>query len=154
MGLKFQIIWIAAFLAVALLCGCSIFEQSRSLSETNRYEDIVKRLGWQEYLKHGQEIIDILSPLSLKELARVEVSTYRGERVAFVGSAQMIGGPNDLVIGGGFHLRVITASAKNLRPECIWCEALVRGTILQVFPESKTIVIEVDERDWLALETG
>jgi hypothetical protein len=59
-----------------------------------------------------------------------------------------------LVTEHGFYLRVVNKEGKDLRPHSVWWEVLVCGKILQVLPENKIIVIEVDESGWLVLQTG
>jgi hypothetical protein len=74
--------------------------------------------------------------------------------VAFVGGGAPPGGTNDLITEGGFYLRVVNKQGKDLRPHSVWWEVMVCGEILQVLPENKLIVLEVDEKDWVVLQTG
>jgi len=91
--------------------------------------------------------------LNSEELARLEISAYRGEKVAFVGSTAPPGGTNDLVTDDGYYLRLVTPTGKDLRPQATLWEVMVCGKILQVLPENKIIVIEVTEKDWKVLAT-
>jgi hypothetical protein len=53
---------------------------------------------------------------------------------------------NDLITEGGFYLRVVNKNGKDLRPMAIWWEAFICGEVI--------IVIEVNEKDWIVLDTG
>ena len=108
--------------------------------------------GWKSELERGHHIVESLAALSGKE-KNIEFTGYRGERVAFVGGGAP-GGMNDLLIEGGFYLRVVNPHGKDLRPQAVWWNAIVCGTIIQVFPENKIIVITVDEKNWRTLDTG
>jgi hypothetical protein len=144
----------AALAVLALATACATSQLKKPAYPNDLEKDFAKSLGWREDLQRGQQIIDKLSPLNREELAKVDVSTYRGERVAFDGVGAPPGGSNDLLTSGGFHLRVINPSHKDLRPHCAWWEVMIRGTILEVLPQSKTIVIEVDEKNWQIVQTG
>ena len=74
--------------------------------------------------------------------------------MAFVGGVAPPGGSNDLLTSGGVYLRIVTHGNKDLRPQAVWWEVIVRGEIQQVLLENKIIVIEVAEKDWTILQTG
>jgi hypothetical protein len=154
MQLLNQLIRTALFVTLASFTACSTFDQGHSMSKADPYEEAAKRFGWLENLKRGQGILDMLAALNTKDLARVEVAAYRGERVAFVGGALPRGRTNDLLTGNGIRLRVVTSAGKDLRPHAVWWEVMVYGTILQVIPENKTIVIKVEEGGWRVMQTG
>lgn len=115
--------------------------------------DVVKKKGWTENYKRGQEILHELSALGPKEKRKLPPTSYRDERVAFVGDAAPPGGTNDLVTDRGFYLRVVNKDGKDLRPHGITWIVVVCGKVWQVFPENKIIVIEVEEEDWEVLMT-
>ncbi len=108
--------------------------------------------------KRGAEIIRGLSTRNPEDKRKSDIAAYRGERVAFVGvsptDADQPVGPNDLMTDRDVKLRVVNKKGKDLRPICVWCEVLVCGEVLDVIPEKKTIVIEVDEEDWIVMQTG
>jgi len=94
-----------------------------------------------------------LAAKSPEESQKVEINAYRGERVAFAGVGAP-GGSNDLVTEHGFYLRVVNRSGKDLRPQSVWWEVMICGKILQVLPENKIIVIEVEDKNWKIIQTG
>jgi hypothetical protein len=117
-------------------------------------EELAKTRGWFANLRLGREIVQELTKLSPEKLARVKVSAYRGERVAFMGVAALPGASNDLFIRNGYYLRVLNPAGKDLRPRSVWWEVMVCGRVLQVLPKNKIIVIQVNEEDWQIFQTG
>jgi hypothetical protein len=141
--------------AILLLLCCSL-RAADSSNAPSPYEDLAKRYGWSTNVSRGKEIVQKLAALSPEELQKVDITAYRGERVAFVGGVAPPGGSNDLVTGDGFYLRVVNKSGKgkDLRPHSAWWEVMICGKILQVLPQNRIIVIEVDEKDWKIIQTG
>jgi hypothetical protein len=148
-----RFILMAPSIVLALVTACAT-SQPKQAAETVSSEDrIAKSFGWEDDLNRGQKMINVLSGLRPQALAKVEVSAYRGERVAFDGVAAPPGASNDLITANGFYLRVINRARKDLRPQSVAWEVMVRGKILQVLPESRIIVIEVNESDWRIIQT-
>lgn len=139
---------------IALLFLCCALQAADTTHAPDSYEPIAKGYGWLSNLKRGEDIVHKLAAMSSEELRKVEVTAYRGERVAFIGSGAPPGGTNDLLTEGGFYLRVLTPSGKDLRPQSVWWEVIVCGKILQILPKNKIIVIEIDEKDWKIIQTG
>ena len=104
-------------------------------------------------LKRGQEIVGKLSALSSKQVDDFDVTAFRDEIVEFVGGGAPPGATNDLLIEGGYYLRVVTPQNKDLRPHSVLWEVHVKGKILQVLPKHKIIVLQVQEKDWYVLQT-
>jgi hypothetical protein len=142
----------AALLALIVACWASA--QTTTTNTTNPYERMAKSFGWSTNFSRGREIVNKLASLSPDELEKLDITAYRGERVAFGGVGAPPGGSNDLVTENGFYLRVLNRSGKDLRPKSVWWEVMVCGKILQVLPKNKIIMIEVDEKDWKITETG
>jgi hypothetical protein len=107
----------------------------------------------RERLKRGQEIVGTLSALNPKQADEFDVTSFGKEIVEFVGGGAPPGATNDLLIEGGYYLRVVNPQNKDLRPHSVLWEVHVRGKILHVFPKNKIIVIEVQEKDWNVLQT-
>jgi hypothetical protein len=109
--------------------------------------------GWTQELDRGTAILQKLSKLTPSQRAATPVDAYRGEKVAFYAGTAPPGGTNDLRTDEGFYLRIVNASGKDLRPHAILCGVLVCGEIMQVLPDNKIIVLEINDPDWLVLET-
>ena len=139
--------------AILLLWCCSL-RAADSTNAPSPYEAMAKSYGWSTNLSRGKEIVQELAALSPEGLEKVDITAYRGERVAFVGGGAPPGGSNDLVTEHGFYLRVVNKSGKDLRPHSVWWEVMICGKILQVLPKNKIIVIELDEKDWKIIQTG
>ena len=93
-----------------------------------------------------------LSALSPEQRQKIKVGAYRGEKVAVVG-IDAPPGIGDRRTEDGLYLRVLYRKGKEppVR-DYIWSESMLRGTILQVLPENKIIVIEIDEEQ--IIQTG
>jgi hypothetical protein len=117
------------------------------------HQSTAEQHGWLRNYERGVEILRSLSALDRESAKRIEISAYRGERVAFAGGAAPPGGTNDLVTEGGFYLRVVNKGGKDLRPLAVSWEVLVFGEVLQVLPQNRIIVIEVNDEDWIILQT-
>jgi len=115
---------------------------------------MAKDFGWTSNLNLGRDISKKIASLTQNERAKLAISAYRGEWVAFVGVAAPPGSSNDLLTRDGFYLRVVNRAGNDLRPHSVWWEVMVYGKISQVLPENKVIVIEVDEKDWKIIQTG
>jgi hypothetical protein len=115
--------------------------------------DIAAEQGWLSEYQRGKKILQTLASITQEERQKLAVTAYRGESVAFVGAGAPPGATNDLLIGGGYYLRVVTGKGKDLRPRATKWEILVRGKILQVLPENKIIVLQVAAPDWRVIET-
>lgn len=117
------------------------------------FEDVARARGWLTNYTRGREIIRELSALSPEQGHKLKFSAYRGEKVAFVG-VDAPPGVGDRYTESGFYLRVVYRKGKEppQHPPYKWSEMLLRGTILQVLPENKIIVIEVDEEQ--IIQTG
>jgi hypothetical protein len=139
---------------LALAPACSSVAQTARTNSTNAYEGFAKRFGWLTNFNRGQAILrEIVSTAG--KAKSFDVTAYRGENVAFTGAGAPPGGTDDLITDAGFYLRVINPAGKDLRPKNVmWAEVMICGKILQVFPENKIIVIEVDEKDLKVLQTG
>ena len=140
-----------AVVLATVLVGCSARAPLVARVSSND-QATAETYGWKAELERGHEIVKSLSALGVK-LKNLEFTGYRDERVAFIGGGTP-GGMNDLLIEGGFYLRVVNPRGKDLRPEAVWWNAIVCGSIIQVFPENKIIVIRVDEKNWKTLDTG
>jgi hypothetical protein len=139
---------------LACVVGCGSTARVETAQEPNPYAELLEKEGWQKSYKRGAEILQELSALSPERRKKLDTAAYRGERVTFVGGGAPPGGTNDLITEAGFYLRVVNNQGKDLRPQAAWWAVLLCGEILQVLPENKIIVLEVDEKDWLVLETG
>lgn len=135
----------------ALVLGSGVACQQSDSPRRN--ERIAEESGWLANYKRGREIIQELAALGPSG-QKIQIAAYRQERVAFVGGGAPPGATNDLIIGGGFYLRVVNKAGKDLRPQAVWWEVMVCGEILQVLPENKIIVLQVEEKDWIILQTG
>jgi hypothetical protein len=150
-----------SFLSFALLVlggfwcmSCRTTHTTPVTGAASAEEQIAEVRGWSFNLKRGHEIIQELEAFSPKELATVRLSAYRGERVAFWGGPASEY-PNDLITEGGYYLRIIVLGNKDLTPcKAIWWEVIVCGKIVQVRPQNKIIVIEVNEEDWQFVASG
>jgi hypothetical protein len=120
------------------------------------YAGFAKWKGWREEYNKGKQLIRELKSLSTEQIKEYGVKAHRDEKLSFVGSGAPPGGTNDLILEGGYYLRVVNPEgeeAKDLRPHAAMWEVMLRGTVLQVLPENKIIVLEVGEKDWEVLET-
>ena len=141
------VVMVGLVLGAAL--GCGQPDGEGTTQEPDPYANTVERQGWRKNYERGTEIL--LEVAALSSESRNKLDAYRGERVAFVGSGGVCG--NDLITAGGFYLRVVNKAGKDLRPQSILWEVLICGEIHLVLPENKLIVLEVDEKDWLVLQT-
>ena len=146
----------AATLALVLgsLVGCRPTGGAGTPHELDCYAHLAQQHGWLENYKRGKEIIQQLSDLGPDGHKTTDITAYRRERVAFVGCGAPPGGTIDLVTASGFYLRVVNKAGRDLRPQSVWWEVLICGEVWQVLPENKIIVIEVNEKDWIVLQTG
>jgi hypothetical protein len=142
-------VFIAGLLVLGSLAGCRPTQDLRTNAEK-----FAAHHGWLKNYRRGIEIVQKLSALSPEQRKNFDASTYRYERVAFVGGGAPPGVTNDVLTPEGYYLRVVTKSGKDLRPQNVWWEVLVCGKVLQVLPENKIIVLEVDEEDWIVGDTG
>jgi hypothetical protein len=132
---------------------CSVAQTSQTNS-AGVYEAFAKEFGWLTSFNHGMAILHEIASATAKE-KKFDVDAFRGEKVAFRGVTAPPGSTNDLIGDGGFYLRVVNPQGKDLRPKNVkWAEVMICGKILQVLPENKIIVIEVDEKDLKVLQTG
>ena len=116
---------------------------------------VAEQKGWLDDYKKGRDILLKLTCLSSEEQASLDITAYRESQIAIVAASAPPGATNDLVTKSGFYLRVVNPEGKDLRaPHCAWEEVLVRGTVLQVLPRNKIIVIRVLEKDWVVMQTG
>lgn len=116
------------------------------------FVEVAVARGWLTNYTRGREIIRELSALTPEQGRKLKVNTYRGEKVAFVG-VDAPPGVGDRHTENGFYLRLFYRKGKELpRRSYIWSESMLRGTILQVLPANKIIVIEVDEEQ--IIQTG
>src|SRR5262245_1847645 len=158
---------LVAMIAVIMTAGCGRVptkpattksEDSKAATaltpEQQGYLKIAEHFGCLAEYNRGTELIQKLSALGPEARAKADFSAYRGQKVAILGGGPTSGGTNDLLTEGGCYLRVVNKPGKDLRPMSIWWGVLVRGDISQVFPEDRIIVIEVQEKDWVVLETG
>src|SRR5437868_468110 len=65
---------------------------------------IAEREGWLENYKRGTEIIQRLSALGPEGQKKIDITAYRGERVAFFGCGAPPGGTHDVMTKEGFYL--------------------------------------------------
>lgn len=142
---------IAAIIALLVASSCV---QRLSTHEDIESEETAKSYGWLPELRRGKEIVQKLSGMNFKELREIDLTAYRGEKVAFIAGTAPPGGTNDLVTEDGFYLRIVNPQGKDLRPRAVWWEVIICGKILQVKAENKIIIIEVDEKDWKVIQTG
>ncbi len=112
--------------------------------EASPYAKILEEEGWLRYFKRGATIIDELSTVRPDGARKLDITAYRGERVAYVGGGAPPGSSNDLIMDNGFYLRIVNTQGKDLRPRSVLWEILVCGEVLQVFAENKLIVLELD----------
>jgi hypothetical protein len=145
---------VAVSLVLPAVVGCRPTVGVATPQQQNRHEQIAEHHGWLANYKRGQEILQNLSTLGPEAAKTMGITAYRQEKVAFVGGGAPPGGTNDLITEGGFYVRVVNKAGKDLRPTSVWWEVLVRGEVWQVLPENKIIVLEVDESDWIVLQTG
>jgi hypothetical protein len=145
---------VTAALVLGFIVGCYPTDHTSPREEQKPFMKSVEEQGWLNHYKRGTDIIQKLSALGPESRTKTDVAAYRGERLAFVGAGAPPGATNDLITQGGFYLRVVTRSGKDLRPRSVWWEVLVCGEVLQVLPENKIIVLEAAEKDWIVLQTG
>src|SRR5258706_13193233 len=110
------------------LCCLAIGLSSLSIaaeSSEQRYPQL------RESLKRGRDIVEKLSALTPKQIHEFNATAYRDEMVEFVGGGAPPGATNDLLIDGGYYLRVVNSQNKDLRPHSVLWEVHVRGKILQ-----------------------
>ena len=138
-------------LVLGSVFGCDRPDGKRIPHEPDPYANIVEKQGWTKNYMRGTEILRELAELSSESRNKLDIAAYCGEQVAFVGSGGVCG--NDLITEGGFYLRVVNKAGKDLRPQSVLWEVLIRGEIQRVRHENKLIVLEVDEKDWLVLQT-
>jgi hypothetical protein len=131
---------------VGLFCAsCQTTRTSTVTDTTSGEERLAEAFGWHTNYTRGQEIIRELSALSPEQARQLKFNAYRGEDVAFM-TADALPGIGDRATGEGFYLRLIYQKGKEPGPRpYMWSASMVRGTILQVLPENKIIVIEVHE---------
>lgn len=127
------------------LC-CASCQTTHNLTESTAAGEVevAKAFGWLTNYTRGQEIIRKLSALSPEQVRQVKFNAYRGEVVAFM-TGDALPGIGDKMTTGGFYLRLFYQKGKEPSLHYILPGSIVRGTILQVLPENKIIVIEVDE---------
>ena len=139
------------FLLLVGLC-CVSCRTTHNLTETAAAgeEELAKTFGWLTNYTRGQEIVRELSTLSPERARQLKFNAYRGEDVAFM-TADALPGIGDRMTTNGFYLRLIYQKGKEPGPRpYVWSTSMVRGTILQVLPENKIIVIRVDEEHVIA----
>jgi len=145
-----------AVIFIAMAMGVPLLAQLSQGVEPTAHEKLVLHQldtrGWHKQYDRGAELRKELSSLDPEARKKFDIQKYRGEKVAFAGGGAPPGGTNDLITEGGFYLRVVTKSGADLRPHATSWSVVVHGTILQVFPENKLIVIEVE--DWLVYMTS
>jgi hypothetical protein len=143
-----------SFAILAFTLAVSSNAQTAQTNSASVYEAIAKGFGWLTNFDRGEAILHEIASTTDKE-KMFDVTAHRGERVAFSGATAPPGATNDLLADSGFYLRVINRDGKDRRPKNVmWCEVMICGKILQVFPKNKIIVIEVEEKDWKVLQTG
>ena len=98
--------------------------------------------------EQARDIIRFLSSLSEEDSDNLDVSAFRGLRVAFQGTGAPPGATNDLITSEGFYIRVVNPAGRDLRPHCVSWSVWVSGIVMQVFAMNKLIVLEVSEQDW------
>jgi hypothetical protein len=141
------------FIFVAPFFACLAGDSEDIERLYRKYRPVAEGKGWLDNYKRGHEILLELSRLSPEQQKKVDIAKYRGERIAVVGGSAPPGATNDLVTDGGFYLRVVNPKGKDLRPPSPGT-ILIRGTILQVLPMNKIIVIKVSNKDWEVLMTS
>jgi len=150
-GRKCQVgIGVFVFTVVAPFFACLAGDREDIDRRYKQYRPFAEGKGWLDSYKRGHEILLELSRLSPEQHEKVDIAKYRGERIAVVGGSAPPGATNDLVTDGGFYLRVVNPKGKDLRPPSPG-SVLIRGTILQVLPKNKIIVIKVSNKDWEVL---
>jgi hypothetical protein len=102
----------------------------------------------QAEMKRGREILRKIASLNKKAIARFNPTNYQNEIVSFTGISTPPEACHDLLIENGFYLRIVNPEHKDLRPQAIRWEVWVRGKVLNVLPENKIIVLQVEEKDW------
>jgi hypothetical protein len=141
------------FLAIAL--GAPLLAERSPAVEPGERQELVRHhldaQGWRKPYDRGAEIRNELASLDPEARKKFGIAKYRGEKVAFAGGSAPPGGTNDLITADGFYLRIVTKSGADLRPHATGWSVIVHGTILQVLPENKVIVVEVE--DWLVYLT-
>jgi hypothetical protein len=144
---------INAALAVSTILACDQTKRLQTPDQKESYATIAEQKGWLENYQKGKEVLQKLSELGRDVENKRDMAAYRGEKLAFVGIPAPPGGTDDLITDGGFYLRVLSKDGKDLHPRAKLWEVIVCGTVLQVLPRNKLIVIGVDREDWLVLET-
>jgi hypothetical protein len=109
--------------------------------------------GWREDFEKGAEMVRKLSALKEKDKKYSNNALFRGLRVAFFGYGAPPGATNDLLTPEGYYLRILNKKPKDLRPMAAVWTVLVCGRVCQVFPENRLILLEVNEEDWIILDT-
>jgi len=136
------------FLALIGLC-CTACRTTHPLAAKGD-ENLAEAFGWLTNYTQGQEIIRELSMLSADQARHLKVDAYRGAIVAFM-TGDALPGIGDRLTDRGFYLRLVYQKGKEPGPRSyIWSTSMIRGTILQVLPENKVIVIRVDEEHVVA----
>jgi len=127
--------------------------RASSLPSTPPQETPEHYPGMRDELKRGREIIRELSALPPEQTEKYDVTAFRDAVVTFIGGTAPPAATNDLLIEGGYYLRVVNPRQKDLRPHAVAWEVVVKGKIMQVLPKHKIIVLEVQEKDWFVLQT-
>jgi len=138
------------FLCVMLL-GC-IHTQEPEEFDPETYAGTAKSLGWATEHRRGAEILRAVAEAAAPH-RKLDIAAYRGEKVAFLGGTAPPGGSSDLLTWDGFYLRVVNPENRDLRPQAVAWEAMVRGVILQVFVENRIIVLRAAGKDYVILDT-
>ncbi len=135
------------FTAVAPFFTCLAGDTEDMEKSYKEYRQVAKGKGWLASYNRGHEILSELLRLSPEQQKKMDIAAYRGERIAVVGGSAPPGATNDLVTDGGFYLRVVNPKGKDLHPPSPG-NVMIRGTIMQVFPQNKIIIIKVSNKDW------
>ncbi|HWB59443.1 MAG TPA: hypothetical protein VG733_08125 [Chthoniobacteraceae bacterium] len=119
--------------------------------DADRYAPVAKNKGLLDEYQLGTKIIEDLSNMKPADMDKFDIKSYRGVKVTFYGSTAPPGATNDLFTLRGYYIRVV--NAHDLRPRAVAWDVLVSGTILQVIPQNKVIVLKVNDEDWKIVQT-
>ena len=115
--------------------------------------DWAEAWGWSAEYTRGQEVLRGMEALRPDQRGEHDITAFRGERIAFLAGPAPAGGTNDLIIRGGYYLRIVNPANKDLRPHAVYWIVMVRGKIQQVLPRNRLIVLEVNQDDYRVVET-
>ena len=144
------ILWVIMLLPLGLGCTETASKGVPRVNQNVRAAEFATKLGWAEEYDLGQNIIADIAESN----EPWDIAEHRGLSVSFFATVAPPGATIDLLTHDGIYIRVVSSSDVDLRPKSVTWTALVKGKVLQILKEHKIIVIEIEERDWIVLDTS